>query len=171
MSDRTEPDPERRNETQPETERERDAAADHAPSLTIRRHLRANAAKVWAAWTQPEQLMRWMQPLGNTCVHAEADVRVGGRFRVVMHAPDGEVHDVSGTYLEVVPEQKLAFTWAWHSAPQRESRVTVRLQAEGEATLLTLTHERFFDEAARNSHHQGWTSALDLLAARLDRPA
>ncbi|WP_233272702.1 SRPBCC family protein [Paraburkholderia acidisoli] len=132
----------------------------------MRRRLRASAAQVWAAWTQPEQLMRWMQPLGNTCVHAEADVRVGGRFRVVMHAPDGEVHDVSGRYLEVVPEQKLAFTWAWHTTPQRESRVTVRLHAEGEATLLTLTHERFFDEAARNSHHQGWTSALDLLAAR-----
>lgn len=138
-------------------------AAHHPPSLTLRRRLDASAAKVWAAWTEPAQLMRWMQPLGNVCVHAEAEVRVGGRFRVVMRAPDGEQHDVSGTYLEVVPEHKLVFTWAWRTTPERESRVTVLLHADGAATLLTLTHERFFDEAARDSHHEGWTSALDLL--------
>ena len=139
--------------------------ADRAPSLTIRRRINATAAKVYAAWTQPAQLMRWMQPLDNTCTHAEADVRVGGRFRVIMRGPGGEEHDVSGTYLEVVPEQKLVFTWAWRSTPERESLVTVTLHADGCETDLTLKHERFFDEAARDSHNEGWTSAIDQFVA------
>lgn len=107
--------------------------------------------------------MRWMHPFDTICLHAEADVRVGGRFRVIMRSPDGEAHDASGTYLEVVPEAKLVFTWAWRSAPERESRVTVVLRPEGATTELTLRHERFVDEAARDAHREGWASALDRL--------
>jgi uncharacterized protein YndB with AHSA1/START domain len=109
--------------------------------------------------------MRWMQPLDNVCIHAEADVRVGGHFRVIMRGPGGEEHDVSGTYLEIVPEQKLVFTWAWRSAPEHESRVTVTLRADGAETDLTLKHERFHDEAVRDAHNEGWTSAIDQLVA------
>jgi uncharacterized protein YndB with AHSA1/START domain len=104
-----------------------------------------------------------MHPAGNDVVHAEMDVRVGGRFRVILHAPDGEKHDVSGVYREVVPGERLVFTWAWHSTPERESLVTVALRRDGDATVLTLTHEQFFDEAARDNHRSGWTDALDCL--------
>jgi uncharacterized protein YndB with AHSA1/START domain len=133
------------------------------PSLTLRRRLNASAAKVYAAWTQPAQLMQWMNPYDNVCIHAEADVRVGGHFRVLMRGPDGEEIEVSGTYLEVVPDARLVFTWAWRGTPERESRVTVILREDGRATELTLKHEGFFDEAARDDHEGGWSSVLDRL--------
>lgn len=134
-----------------------------SPSFTLRRRLNASPERVYAAWTQPAQLMRWMHPYDNICVHAEADVRVGGRFLVLMRGPNGEEHEVSGTYREVVPNARLVFTWAWRSTPERESLVTVMLRADGHATELTLKHERFFDEAARDAHEGGWSSALDHL--------
>ncbi|RQH00161.1 SRPBCC family protein [Paraburkholderia dinghuensis] len=140
-----------------------DAGFASSPSLTLRRRLNASPAKVYAAWTEPSQLMQWMHPFDTTCIHAEADVRVGGHFRVIMRAPDGEDHDVSGTYLEVVPDARLVFTWVWRSTPERESLVTVMLRADGNATELTLKHERFFDEAARDAHEGGWSSSLDNL--------
>jgi uncharacterized protein YndB with AHSA1/START domain len=93
----------------------------------------------------------------------EADVRVGGRYRMVMKSPDGEQHDVSGVYREVVPGEKLAFTWAWKSTLERESLVTVTVKPDGDGTLLTLTHEQFFDDDARDRHQHGWTGALDKL--------
>jgi uncharacterized protein YndB with AHSA1/START domain len=136
------------------------------PSLTLRRRINASPERVYAAWTQPSQLMQWMHPYDNVCIHAEADVRVGGGFRVIMRAPDGEQHDVSGTYLEVVPNARLVFTWAWRSTPERESRVTVMLREDGHATELTLKHEHFFDEAARDAHEGGWSDALDHLVAQ-----
>ena len=77
-----------------------------------------------------------------------------------MHTPAGEEHDVSGVYREVVPNEKLVFSWAWKSTPERESLVTVTFKPEGGGTLLTLTHEQFFDEAARDSHQGGWTGAM-----------
>jgi len=97
-------------------------------------------------------------------VQAETDLRVGGRYRLVAHTDNGR-HEVGGIYREVRPNEKLVFTWAWHSTPERESLVTVQLKPDGDGTLLTLTHEQFFDEAARDRHQSGWSEGLNKLAA------
>jgi uncharacterized protein YndB with AHSA1/START domain len=94
---------------------------------------------------------------------AEADARVGGRYHMVFRTPDGEEHDVSGSYREVVPNAKLVFTWMWRTMPERQSLVTVALKRDGDGTLLTLLHEQFFDEAARDRHRSGWSGTLDKL--------
>jgi uncharacterized protein YndB with AHSA1/START domain len=96
-------------------------------------------------------------------LRADADARVGGHFRIVMRGTDGEEHDVRGVYREVVPNEKLVFTWAWRSTPERESLVTVVIKPEGAGSLLTLVHEQFFDEAARDRHAYGWTGCLNKL--------
>ena len=46
---------------------------------------------------------------------AELDVRRGGRYTIVFRTEDGEEHHVSGVYREVVPNEKLVFTWAWRT--------------------------------------------------------
>jgi uncharacterized protein YndB with AHSA1/START domain len=134
------------------------------PSLTLKRHLNASPAKVFSAWTDPEKMKRWMGPEGAESVLSEIDARVGGRYRLVMRSPDGEEHDVSGIYREVVPNKKLVFSWAWKSTPERQSQVTVLIEPDGDGSLLTLTHEQFFDAEARDRHQHGWTSTLDKLA-------
>jgi len=91
-------------------------------------------------------------------------VRVGGRFRASFKTENGEYHEVGGLYREVVPNEKLVFTWAWHTTPERESLVTVLIRRDGDGAMLTLTHEQFFDEAARDGHKRGWTGTLDKLA-------
>ena len=138
-------------------------AAATRPSLTLKRRLSAPPAKVYAAWTDPEKIMQWFGPEGVAMVSAESDPRVGGRYRFIARAPDGELHNVSGEYREVVPNQKLVFTWSWISTPERVSLVTVALKPDGDGTMLTLTHEQFFDEAARDRHQYGWTGAIDKL--------
>jgi uncharacterized protein YndB with AHSA1/START domain len=70
---------------------------------------------------------------------------------------------VSGVYREVVPDRKLVFSWAWQSTPERESQVTIDLKPDDDGTILTLTHEQFFNETARDDHRRGWTAALDNL--------
>jgi uncharacterized protein YndB with AHSA1/START domain len=133
------------------------------PSLTIKRRFNATPAKVFGAWTDQEKIKRWFGPSEVEALLAECDAHVGGRYRIVMRSSDGEEHDASGIYREVVPNQKLVFTWSWRSTPERESLVTVTLTPDGDGTLLTLTHEQFFDEAARDRHQHGWTGTLDKL--------
>jgi uncharacterized protein YndB with AHSA1/START domain len=143
------------------------AALAQKPSLTLKRRLAAPPAKVYAAWTDPAKLSRWFGPTGAEVLRLEADARVGGRYRILMRTPDGEEHGVSGIYREVVPNEKLVFTWAWRTTPERESLVTISLRPDGDGTILTLTHEQFFDEAARDRHRTGWTAALDNLEQAL----
>ncbi len=70
---------------------------------------------------------------------------------------------MSGVYREVVANEKLVFTWAWRSTPERESLVTVHLKADGDHTIMTFTHEQFFDEDARDRHEHGWTGTFQKL--------
>jgi uncharacterized protein YndB with AHSA1/START domain len=133
------------------------------PALTLKRRLNAPPAKIYRAWTDAAKISRWFGPEDAEILRAETDVRVGGRFRIVFRGPDGEEHDVGGVYREVVPNQKLVFAWAWRSTPERESLVTVALKRDGDGTLLTLLHEQFFDEAARDRHGRGWNETLDKL--------
>ncbi len=135
-------------------------AAAVKPSLTIKRHFKAPPAKVFAAWIDPEKVKRWMGPGEVKAVLADIDARSGGRYHWIMQAPDGEQHDVSGVYREFIPNEKLVFTWAWKSTPERESLVTVTLKSDGDGTLMTLTHEQFFDDDARDRHNKGWEGAM-----------
>jgi uncharacterized protein YndB with AHSA1/START domain len=134
------------------------------PSLTLKRRFNATPEAVYAAWTDPKKLVRWFGPdHGPAVTKAETDVRIGGRFHIAFHTEDGEEHSVSGIYREIIPNEKLQFTWAWRSTPERESLVTVIIKPEGDGSLLTLIHEQFFDEAARAGHEKGWTGSLDKL--------
>jgi uncharacterized protein YndB with AHSA1/START domain len=133
------------------------------PSLTLKRRLNARPEKVYAAWTDPAQIVKWFGPDAGPVAAAEMDVRPGGRYAVTFHTLDGEEHNVGGVYREVVPNEKLTFTWAWRSTPERESLVTILIKADGDASILTLIHEQFFDEEARDRHRFGWTGSLDKL--------
>ena len=133
------------------------------PSLTIKRRFNVPPAKVFSAWTDPQKVRRWMGPGEVQVLRAENDARVGGRYHWVMKTPSGEEHDVSGVYREVIPNEKVVFTRAWKSTPERESVVTLTFKSDGAGTLMTLAHEQFFDEAARDSHQGGWNGAMDKL--------
>ena len=142
-------------------------APEVRPSLTIKRRFKATPAQVFKAWTEPAQLAQWMGGPEITSVDAKADVRVGGRYQIRMTKANDE-HNVSGVYREVVPNEKLVFTWAWRTMPERESLVTVHLKADGDHTIMTFNHEQFFDEAARDRHEHGWTGSFGKLEKHLE---
>jgi uncharacterized protein YndB with AHSA1/START domain len=100
-------------------------------------------------------------------MRADVDVRVGGRYRISFDMESGEYSEVSGTYREVVPNEKLVFSWAWHSTPERESLVTVSIRPDGGGALMVFTHEQFFDEAARDNHERGWSELFAQLESVL----
>ena len=138
------------------------------PALKITRTYAAPREKAFRAWTDPEVMKKWLAPSDEFAVpEVTADVRVGGKYRIVMRASDGEYHRVGGIYREVLPPLKLVFTWAWESTPERQSLVTVEFKDRGQSTELILTHEGFADEAARDKHQQGWNGCLGRLQACL----
>lgn len=133
------------------------------PSVTIVRTIKAPPAKVWAAITQPELMMQWWGPDAGPTLRVVADIRPGGRFSVVFRLLNGDEHNPTGIYQEVIPEKKLVFTWELLEARERESLVTFLLEPFDGGTKLTLRHEHLPDEETRKSHEDGWNGLLDKL--------
>ena len=136
--------------------------------LRLLRVLPAPPEEVFAAWTDPVAVARWMCPGTIEETKAELDVRVGGRMRIFMRGSDHEIDHV-GEYVVVDPPRRLAFTW---NSPETKgaSLVTVVLEPQGQdETELTLTHERLPDEEAVQNHTRGWNACLALLRTHLQR--
>ena len=133
-------------------------------SLSIVRTIRAPPEKVFAAWTEPKTLKKWMSPTKEMEVAvAETDLRVGGSYRIVMRDPDGKEHRVSGIYKVIEKFKKIAFTWGWDGSPDAATLVTVELRKNGAGTELTLTHSKFADDRTRDMHNQGWVGCIGRL--------
>ena len=141
-----------------------DAELAARPSLTLTRRFNAAPEKVYAAWADPQKLIQWFGPTSvrEGSVKAEIDLRVGGSYRISFDA-NGQYNQVGGVYREVVPNQRLVFTWAWHSTPERESLVTISIKPEGSGSLITFHHAQFVDAKARDNHERGWTEFLGKL--------
>ena len=133
-------------------------------SLNLIRTIKATPEKVYAAWTEPKTLKKWMSPSDTMDITtAETDLRVGGKYRIVMREPDGKEHRVGGVYKELSPGRRLVFTWGWDGSQEATTLVTIELRKNGASTELTLTHTKFADEAARDMHSQGWIGCVGRL--------
>ena len=135
------------------------------PSVTLVRRIKASPARLWAAITDPSQMAQWWGPDAGPTLSAEADVRPGGRYSVVFRMLNGQEGNPTGAYREIVPEQKLVFTWELAGEP--DSVVTFLLAPVDGGTEFTLIHEQLPNEAQRVSHARGWTGFLDKLSVFL----
>lgn len=134
------------------------------PSVTIVRRIKASPARVYAALSEPAQMLQWWGPDAGPTLRAEADVRPGGRFSVVFRMLNGQEYNPTGVYREVVPDKKLVFTWGPPDMPEPTSLVTFLLEPIEGGTELTLRHEQLPDEESCRSHEQGWNGFLDKLS-------
>jgi uncharacterized protein YndB with AHSA1/START domain len=128
-------------------------------TLITRRTIRASAARLFDAWTKPEQLRAWWGPRPVTCSGAEIDLRVGGRYWIANALPDGKTLVIEGEFQVVEAPHKLVYTW--RAGDDEASRVTVRFEPRGEATEVIVLHEQIPSEQVRESHEGGWNGCLD----------
>ena len=141
-------------------------------SLEIKRFINASRDRVYAAWTDQEQLRQWFGPENVKTRDLIADVRVGGQFHWDCTDPEGKEVTIAGEYRELQPGKKIAFTWRldededWKN---HSSIVTVELFDREGGTELRLTHETLPNEASRDDHKQGWNSVLEKLETFVTR--
>ena len=137
-------------------------------TLRIRRRFAASPEALFRAWTEPEQIKRWLAPTDEFSTPvAQVDLRVGGGYRIQMKSPEGKLHTAVGSYRTVDFPAKLVLTWDWQEQSIGETVVTVEFREQGNETELILTHELFPDQKSRDLHNQGWNGCLDRLARAL----
>jgi uncharacterized protein YndB with AHSA1/START domain len=133
-------------------------------TLVVRRRIRTTPERLFEAWTRPAELRRWWGPQGVTCIAAEVDLQIGGRYRIGNRLPNGEVIWITGEFEAIEPPNRLAYTWRLESKPGPSERVTVTFTAQGVHTEVVVAHERIAAETTREQHEQGWRGCLDGLA-------
>lgn len=146
---------------------------------------------VWMAWTTPEHLKKWFTPVPWMTVDCEIDLRPGGIFRTVMRSPQGQDFANMGCYLEIVPNEKLAWTNALlpgyrpvkspEACPGEDGvhemfafTAVITLEPhgpEGKSTKYTAIAIHA-EEASREKHaamgfYEGWGTVLDQLVETL----
>lgn len=133
--------------------------------LFLKRTLAAPREKVFKAWTDAAEIKKWFAPGPMQTPIAEIDLRVGGKYRIVMKDLSKDVLYVrTGVYREIRPPEKLVFTWTSEGNPQPgETLVTIEFREKGKTTELLLTHEFFSDEESKKRHNEGWIGCLDKL--------
>jgi uncharacterized protein YndB with AHSA1/START domain len=129
--------------------------------LQLRRTLPARREDVFRAWTQSDLFSQWFAPPGGES-SAELDARVGGTFSVEMRSPMAPTVHAEGTYLEVVPPERLVFTLTWQGYPfdTGDTLVTVEFHERAQMTEVVLVHERQPSRLVHACHWMGWRACL-----------
>ena len=127
--------------------------------------------RVFEACVDPRKLAEWWGPAGFTSPSIELDARIGGRYRIAMQPPEGELFHLRGEFLEVDPPRRLVYTFEWEEPDpdDQETVVTLTFREVGQGTELILDQGPFATEARHALHQGGWTEGLDRLEAAVAR--
>lgn len=142
------------------------SSAATVPALVIRRAYSVSPQRLYEAWTQPDLAREFICPQDLTIPEVALDVRVGGKYRIVMRRPDGEDYVAFGVYRVVEPGRKLVMTWSWEEdvpSHQHETLLTLEFLPHAKGSELVLTHERLASLESRDQHEHGWNSIVEKL--------
>jgi len=137
-------------------------------SGTVHHHrvLRAEPAKVYRAFLEPEALVKWMPPHGFTARVHHLDPRVGGTFRMSFrNLGTGREETFGGSYLDLVPGERIRHTDAFDDPGlPGEMVTTVTLRKVPMGTDLTIVQEGIPEIIPVEACYLGWQESLSLLA-------
>lgn len=149
------------------------ATAEAPDELRIVRVFNAPRALVWKMFTEIEHALAWGGPRDYPMTRLEADLRPGGKWRGCLRAKEGgEELWQGGVYREIVPPERLVYTFAWdkesgNSPIETLITLTFAETADGR-TEMTFHQAPFVSTESRDGHREGWNSAFDRLCEYLD---
>ncbi len=149
--------------------------ADTTCDLFIARHFRAPVEKVYRHFTNLESLKQWLCPEPCQVLDGAFDFRVGGQYDLQISTGEYGQIGLKGEYLEIIPNEKIAYTFQWYGHPEFsgiETRVSFTFKEENGGTTLHMLHAGLADAATRDNHHEGWNGSFDrlLFVTQMHRP-
>lgn len=141
-------------------------SAPTTQTLRLTHQVSASPARVFAAFTDPAELVKWWAPEGWSVPEVSIDLSVGGTFRWGLLDDEGETVVATGQFVEIDAPNKLVQTWAWEGQ-EEETRLTLTFREQGGGTQIELLHEGFAAKEMADKHEQGWTGCLRRLGEEI----
>jgi uncharacterized protein YndB with AHSA1/START domain len=141
-------------------------ANDAGPVVNFTAQFRAPREKLYRTWTEPDLLRKWFfADEGMRCAVAEMNLQALGPWKIAIEPlAGGDATVIYGHFIEVVPAQKLSYTWTGACADEQYwTLVTAQFDEDGKGSRILLTHGVFQTEADRAAHEQGWVGCLSQL--------
>lgn len=136
-------------------------AKNTGSKLVIQRVLNADSETVFKALTAENQLRNWFYPRPEGwSAEVSFNAQAGEAYSLTMIDPDGKKYVHEGEIKEIVPNEKLVFTWNSHAVDN--TLVTITLQKVSKGTEITLTHD-FLPADEKDGHEEGWTELIERL--------
>ena len=140
---------------------------------TIRLHrvIATRPEKIYRAFLEPDAVASWLPPYGFLCTVHALDTRGGGGHRMSFrNFTTGNGHSFGGTYLELVPGERLVYTDRFDDPNlPGEMKVTVKLKAVSVGTEVDIEQQGVPDVIPPEACYLGWQDSLHKLA-RLVEP-
>lgn len=135
-------------------------------TLTFHRVLKAPPVRVYKAFIDAAAVCKWLAPAGFTCTVEHMKAVVGGTFQMKFTEFDsGHSHSFGGTYLEMMPGEKLVYTDKFDDPNMPgELKVTVMLKAVSCGTDMSITQAGIPDMIPQEMCNLGWQDSLKQLA-------
>jgi glutathione S-transferase len=137
--------------------------------LEITRIIDAAPERVFDAWLQ-KSWGEWAGPPGVKGEVIQLEPKVGGRYQIVMHRPDGGTLTVGGIYKEITRPTRLVMSWKWQHEDV-DTLITLSFRPKGKGTEIQIRHEGFANAERRDGHNAGWNGTLDKLGTFLKNPS
>ena len=133
--------------------------------LELTRVLPADRETIFAAFTDPAELVQWWGPEGFSIPSADFDPRPGSEYCIEMQPPEGELFFLRGEVREADPPGRLAYTFVWDppDADDVETLVELEFVAQGDSTEVTFRQGEFKNDARLELHRDGWTDTFNKL--------
>lgn len=130
----------------------------------------ADVASLYQAWTEEEHLKQWWHPNGNTLESVTNELQEAGA--VAYHFAEAGLK-ITGNYKEVVPNEKLVYTWNWELGDQAlekaEYVLTIEFKSADSGSSLHVLQEGFANVEDVTPHEDGWKAGLESLKNHLEQ--
>ena len=135
---------------------------------TVRLHrvLRTKPERLYRAFLEPDAMAKWLPPYGFTCTVHHLDAKVGGTYKMSFrNFSSGNSHSFGGTYLELVPNERIQYTDSFDNPNlPGEMRTTIALRQVACGTELTIVQEGLPEAIPVEMCYLGWQESLEQLA-------
>lgn len=140
-------------------------------TLQLQRTFKASIDRVWAAWTDQNQVYRWFGCPDSKGLRATVDLQVGGVYSVTLFT-HGKEMTMDGKITELAAPNRLKLSWRWVGDAEMEqlpvTEILIEMSSVAEGTQVKLTHTGFPNADVCNEHQKGWTASLERVGDFVD---